>query len=80
MPDIRLYYWASVLVVVNDWMCGGWFDPTYARELQLMSLEGVMGMLYGNPVVDSLPEVTQMVFLAWRGRYAGLGGTRGLPQ
>ena len=63
---MRLYYWASLLVVVNDWMNGGWSDPTYIRELQPLGWEGVIGILYGTPISESLPSVTSSVFLAWR--------------
>ena len=31
MADVRLYYSASQVVVVNDW---GWSDSAYARELK----------------------------------------------
>ena len=56
MADNCLYYWASLLVVTNDWMNGGWLDSTYVRELQPLGLNGVMGILYGDPIVESLPE------------------------
>ena len=67
MIDLRLYYWATQLTVINDWMNGGWSDSTYIRELQPMGLKGMLGMMYGDPVTRSIPEVTQAVITAWRG-------------
>ena len=67
MINIRLYYWAAHLIVINDWISGGWSDSTYARELKPMGIEGVMGIMYGRPISENLPEMTQIVFLAWRG-------------
>ena len=67
MVDVCLYYWATYLVVINDWLCGGWSDPAYVRELQLVGLDRIMHTLYGGPISASLSEVTQILFHAWRG-------------
>ena len=66
MIDLQLYYWASQLVVIHDWMCGGWSDPTYRRELLPLGLEGVLGMLYGGPVSPGTLEGLRAVVMAWR--------------
>ena len=78
MIDRRLYYWASQLVVVNDWMYGGWSNSTYVRELQPLGLNGVLGMMYSCLIAESLPDVTQVVLLAWRGALHWTGWDRRL--
>ena len=67
MIDLRLYYWATQLVVIIKWICRGWSDSTYIRELRPLGLTGVLGMLYGGLVTETLPEVTRVVLAAWRG-------------
>ena len=76
MIDLRLYYWATQLVVINDWLCGGWADSAYIRELQPLGLDGILGLLYGSPVTNQTPEVTRVIFGAWRGalRWTGWSG------
>ena len=73
MINLKLYYWASQLVVINDWFCGGWSDSTYTRELQPLGLDGLLGLLYGNPVPGSIPDGTQAVIAAWRGALRKMG-------
>ena len=80
MIDLRLYYWATQLVVINDWMCGGWSDSTYVRELQSLGLNGVMGMMYGEPIPANTPEVTQAAFAAWRGALKRIGWDKRLTS
>ena len=78
MIDLQLYYWASQLVVINDWMCGGWSDPTYRRELLPLGLEGTLGMMYGAPVPPNTLEGTRAVVMAWRGALRRTGWERKL--
>ena len=73
MVDVWLYYWSTQLVVINDWMCGGWSDSTYARELQPLGLTGVLGMLDGSPMAETIQEITKAVIAAWRGALRWIG-------
>ena len=73
MVDIRLYYWASQIVVINDWMHGGWTDSAYSRELMPLGHAGILNILYGGAITGGLPEVTSAVLYAWRGALTWIG-------
>ena len=73
---MRRLLWATQILVINEWMCGGWSDPTYRRELACLGYQGVMDLLYGGVLSRTVPEITRSVVLAWRGALTWTGWNR----
>lgn len=46
LPDMRLYYWASQLIVINQWIHGTASHPSCQLERYQTGREGYLGALY----------------------------------
>lgn len=49
LPDIKLYYWASQLAVVNQWIYFPPTNPAFALDKCQTDVSGYMGALYTPP-------------------------------
>ncbi|KAJ1155452.1 hypothetical protein NDU88_008182 [Pleurodeles waltl] len=50
MSNVLYYHLAMQLLVINDWLGGGWTDPAYRLELQTLSYPKIFDALYGGPI------------------------------
>ena len=80
MADPQLYYWASQICVINDWVAGGWQDPAFRLEVSILGLDGVLNILYGAPIPSSCVAGARAVFLAWRAALRRTGWNRKLTR
>lgn len=66
LPDVRLYYWASQLQVINDWIFGDRSDPAYRVDRDVMPLGNCEHLLYIKTIRKSWPVHTRVVIQCWR--------------
>ena len=74
MVDVRIYYWASQILVINDWMTGV-AGSGLSSEASSLGLDGIMEILYRAPIPASCADGTRVVFLTWLRHCGGLAGT-----
>ncbi|KAJ1195074.1 hypothetical protein NDU88_004357 [Pleurodeles waltl] len=66
MSNIHYYLLAMHLLVINDWVGGGWSDPAYRLELRSLGYPRIFDTLYGGPISRDIPEVTKVILLGWQ--------------
>ncbi|KAJ1099291.1 hypothetical protein NDU88_004393 [Pleurodeles waltl] len=80
MSNIHYYLHAMHLVVINDWVGGGWSDPAYRLELRSLGYPRIFDILYGGPISRDIPDVTKVTLLGWRVAQRLSGGGDALPS
>lgn len=65
LPDIKIYYWASQLTVINKWLHAPQDEPAYRMDRHLLGPDGVMTALYNNSNKMKLTGPTQHAIHVW---------------
>mgnify|MGYP002804281051 CR=1 FL=1 len=79
LPDIRAYYLASHLVVINEWCHLPQHHPTYSLERKVMGNHAFYHFLCGGGAARLLPA-TQVVIKAWIKAMRDLGWWQRITQ
>lgn len=64
--DIQVYYWASQLLVINEWWYGSQGDPAYAVERFFMADAPLLHHLYSSSSLEAFPPACRTVIQIWR--------------
>lgn len=84
--DVRSYYWASQLLVINEWWYNSQSDPAYAVERLFLAEYPLLHLLYSTTSLEMLPPACRTVIQIWRrvcrlfGWWGKLTGTTPLWQ
>lgn len=80
LPDIRLYYWASQLQVVNDWVYTDTTEPAYRVDRSIMPQGNYEHLLYTKTIKSTWPAHTKVVIRSWKEANKYLGWTDKLTE
>lgn len=75
LPDIRLYYWASQLQVINDWVYADTAEPAYRVDRSIMPQGNCEHLLYTKRLHKTWPVHTTVVVQSWKEANKFLGWT-----